>query len=107
MSIKEFPNDIIIRDKKEISAKALDWLSFSDSVFYHIENYVIPQYGDKGEDQVSSLDASDCIKAIQKYCFRFGKNARPGQQKLDLMKIAHYAQLCAERLKDDNRHGLV
>ena len=58
---------IIVRDEKEVSAKALDWLSFSDSVFYHIENYVIPQYGDKGEDQVSSLDASDCIKAIQKY----------------------------------------
>lgn len=108
MSIeKESGYDIIVRDENYVSVKGLDWLKFSDSVFNHIENYVIPQYGDKGEDQVSALDASDCIKAIQKYCFRFGKNSRPGQQKLDLMKIAHYAQLCVERLEDENRNGIM
>lgn len=107
MIIKEFPNDIIVRYKKEISAKALDWLSFSDSVVNHIENYVIPQYGDKGKDPYSENELIEFLKQIDKYTKRnINGNKRDGQLKLDLLKIAHCAQMAFEKL-DDNRHGLV
>lgn len=57
----------------------------------HVENYTIPQYGDFPHDQITNWTVKDFITQIQKYCNRHGKNSRPGQDALDLMKIAHYA----------------
>ena len=96
----------IENNEPHVSCRGLEWLSFSDSVFEHVENYTVPQYGDVGEDNVTEWSAEDCVKQIEKYQKRFGKNSRPGQEKLDLLKIAHYACLAASKL-DDNRHGLV
>ena len=75
------------------SLKSKDWERFSDDVNYHILTYVIPQYGDKGEDIASDYTLEDCVRNMKKYLARSGRNSRPGQDQLDLVKIAHYAQM--------------
>lgn len=76
-----------------------DWNEFAAKVADHIENYTVPQYGDAPNDNVESWSAQDCIAQVQKYAARFGSNQRAGQEELDLMKIAHYAQLAAGKMK--------
>lgn len=76
-----------------------DWNAFAAKVADHIENYTVPQYGDAPNDNVESWSAQDCIAQVQKYAARFGNNQRTGQEELDLMKIAHYAQLALGKLK--------
>lgn len=78
------------------SARAADWREFSRLVEKHIEEYTVPQYGDKGSDLATEYTAVRCVEQIKKYAARFGKNARAGQDDLDLLKIAHYAQLAWE-----------
>lgn len=78
-----------------------EWNEFSSYVRKHLVNYTVPQYGDKGFDQVTEWDAKDLIVQISKYCKRFGTNSRPGQQELDLLKVAHYACMCYYKLKED------
>lgn len=79
------------------SKRGQDFLKFTEKVITHIENYTVPQYGDKGEDQVTGYTADDCVKQAQKYLSRFGRNAREGQQKLDFIKAAHYCQLAHDK----------
>jgi len=86
-------------ETKVISKRGLDWCKFSKEVLLHIEEYTVPQYGDKGEDIASEYSAEHCVAQIKKYAARFGKNSRPGQDALDLKKIAHYAQMAHEALK--------
>lgn len=76
-----------------MSIKGSDWLKFSGKVYNHIENYTIPQYGDKPNDVASSYTLEELNMQMKRYLVRQGKNARPGQEKLDLLKIAHYAQM--------------
>lgn len=76
-----------------------DWNEFAAKVADHIENYTVPQYGDAPNDNVESWSAQDCIAQVQKYAARFGTNQRVGQEQLDLMKIAHYAQLANAKLE--------
>lgn len=76
-----------------------DWNEFASMVADHIESYTVPQYGDAPNDNVESWSAKDCIAQIQKYAARFGANRRVGQEQLDLMKIAHYAQLAVGKLE--------
>lgn len=78
--------------------RASEWLSFSRKVFNHIQNYTVPQYGDKGHDQCSEFTEADFITQMKKYLNRYGKNSREGQQKLDLLKIAHYAGMLYTKL---------
>ena len=80
--------------------RGADWVKFAGEVLSHIDLYVVPQYGDKGIDPASDYSLDDYIKQIQKYATRFGKNARPGQDRLDLLKIAHYAQMAATKLDE-------
>lgn len=84
----------------QLSQRGKAWLEFSARVLNHIENYTVPQYGDKGEDQVTEYSPEECALQIKKYISRYGKNARQGQQELDLLKIAHYAQLTLEKLEE-------
>jgi hypothetical protein len=79
----------------QISKSETAWRKFSEDVAEHIAGYVVPQYGDAGVDPVTDYTAADCILQIKRYVNRYGRNARPGQQQLDLIKIAHYAQLAA------------
>jgi len=82
-----------------MSKRGEDWQKFSAEVFTHIEEYTVPQYGDKGEDQCTEFTEQDFITQLKKYINRFGRNSRTGQDKLDLMKIAHYAQMLSEKVE--------
>ena len=84
----------------EITLKVKDWFDFSDKVVGHIDNYVVPQYGDKGEDLATNYTVNDCKLQMQRYLNRQGRNSRPDQDKLDLIKIAHYAQLAHTLLEE-------
>ena len=83
-----------------MSLKGNDWIKFQVEVYNHIENYVIPQYGDKSEDECADYTTEDLVKQIKKYAARQGKNSRPGQDKIDLLKIAHYAQMTYTLLEE-------
>lgn len=81
------------------SNRATEWMAFATDVTDHIEQYTVPQYGDAPDDQIESWTAEQCVMQIQKYAARFGKNARSGQDELDLLKTAHYACLARTKLE--------
>lgn len=86
---------------KTLSKRAEDWIKFSDEVLHHIENYTVPQYGDKGEDQITEWSIEECLLAIKKRQARYGKNVREGQQVLDFLKMAHEVQIACEKYKEE------
>ena len=85
-----------------MSQRRSDWELFAKEVAEHITNYTVPQYGDKGEDPMTNYTAKELIQQVEKYCKRFGKNVRPGQQRLDLLKAAHCLQMAADKLEEHN-----
>lgn len=84
----------------QLSDRGQEWLCFSDSVLTHVENYTVPQYGDKGSDNVTEYTPEECILQSKKYAARFGRNQRDGQQLLDLIKSAHYNCLAWTKLQE-------
>ena len=84
-------------------SKLIDWVDFSDTVNDHVLDYVIPQYGENGNDPCTEYSAADMIRQINKYTARQGKNSRPGQDLLDLVKIAHYAQMAHTLISEDEK----
>ncbi len=76
-----------------MNIRSKEWIEFAVIVDDHINNYTIKQYGDRGSDLATNYTPEDFVKQIKKYCERHGKNARPGQEKIDMIKIAHYAQM--------------
>ncbi len=88
---------------KGLYLRAVEWADFSFLVLEHIEKYTVPQYGDKGEDQCSEFASSDFITQMKKYLNRYGKNSREGQDKLDLLKIAHYACMLHAKLSEESK----
>jgi len=82
---------------RPLSKRGQAWIEFSNRVLDHIENYTVPQYGDAGSDQVTDWTADDCAKQVGRYFARRGKNSRPGQELLDMLKAAHYVQLTEEK----------
>lgn len=86
-----------------MSKRADEWVDFALDVVDHIENYTVPQYGDKGEDPMTDYTPEELVKQVEKYMKRFGKNVRPGQQRLDMLKAAHCIQIAATKLKEDGR----
>ena len=85
----------------EASTRSAEWIHFAAEVLEHIDNYTVPQYGDKGSDQCSEFSESDFITQMKKYLNRYGKNSREGQDRLDLMKIAHYACILHGKLTEE------
>jgi|ADurb_Ile_01_Slu_FD_contig_21_1786864_length_668_multi_3_in_0_out_0_3 hypothetical protein len=78
-----------------------EWDAFSDLVRRHITDYTIPQYGDKGHDELMKWDPEACINAVSKYVRRFGNNARGEQEVLrDMLKIAHFAAVAYWKMKE-------
>ena len=77
-----------------------EWDEFQDEVLKHIEEYTVPQYGDKGSDIASEYTAEYCLSQVKKYQARFGSNSRKGQEKLDLLKMAHYIQMAYTSMED-------
>lgn len=90
----------------EISKRGYDWIDFSSKVVRHIEEYTVPQYGDKGSDNITEWTAEDCFKQVERYLQRRKTNQRAGQTKLDLLKMTHYIQMAYDKI-DDNRNGIV
>lgn len=83
-----------------MSRRGDEWVEFAGEVLDHIEDYTLPQYGDLPNDNCAEWTAEDCIRQIQKYANRFGKNQRPGNDKLDLLKIAHYACIAHAKIEE-------
>jgi|WetSurMetagenome_2_1015567.scaffolds.fasta_scaffold432201_2 hypothetical protein len=84
------------------SKRGNEWIEFSMAVLRHIENYTVPQYKDKGEDQLTTYTAEDCRKQVDKYQNRRGKNQREGQDELDILKAAHYLAVAWSKMKERN-----
>jgi len=95
------------------SKKGRAWDLFAEEVFSHVEDYVVPQYGDDGEDPYAENGPASLLNQAEKYIKRHGRNMRVGQEKLDLLKAAHclqmaYARLCKEEERPapyDNQPG--
>lgn len=92
--------DMVGKDIIQKSERGKDWGNFAYRVLHHIETYTVPQYGDKGQDQCTEFTRQDFETQIKKYANRMGKNSRPGQDKLDLLKICHYAQMLHDLIED-------
>ena len=86
-----------VRRLNSIRGQQFEW--FANQVIEHIETYTVPQYGDYPNDQVEEWTPELCIAQIRKYSARFGKNSRENQELLDLIKIAHYAQIAYSKMK--------
>lgn len=84
------------------SQRGKDWARFAMLVLEHIENYTVSQYGDTGEDPASNYTPEDALRSASKYIARYGKNARPGEQHRDFLKLAHYAQMAADAWRKSN-----
>lgn len=83
------------------SERGKDWGNFAYKVFTHIEDYTVPQYGDKGADQCTDYDERDFKKQIKKYANRLDSNMRGTvEAKRDLLKICHYAQMLHDLIEE-------
>jgi hypothetical protein len=80
--------------------RSKQWEDFSDEVLHHIEDYTVPQYGDADSDLAQEYTPESCLKQVEKYLKRFGKQARQGETKLDLLKMAHYIQMAYTKSVD-------
>lgn len=77
----------------------MQWRIFGRRVDNHIKTYTVPQYGDAPDDQVQTMSPEMMVENMKRYLNRFGTNQRgPEDQKRDLLKLAHYACLCYDRL---------
>lgn len=73
------------------------WGKFAAAVSEHIRSYVMPRYGD--DDFAEHYTVQQCVDQAEKYLHRVKKGmSRPGEEKSDLMKAAHYAQKAWSKL---------
>lgn len=71
---------------------------FSEAMVQHIEFYTVGQYTDWPDDPAASYSVADCLWQIHKYVSRHGRNRRPGQDRVDLLKVGHYAAIAASKI---------
>lgn len=88
-----------------MSKKGEKWQKVSAEVMDHIENYVVPQYGDDGEDPATEYDAEDCFKQAERYIKRRNSNSRPGQERRDILKSIHWLSIALEKLEKGGAHA--
>ena len=86
-----------------MSKQVENWRKFSAQVEDHIENYVVPQYGDVGDDPVTNYSVADCLLQVEKYVKRFGRSSRPGEEMRDLIKAAHFLQRAADKFQGEKQ----
>jgi hypothetical protein len=79
------------------------WLSFSEQVFEHIQDYTLTQYGSpEGTEQIENFTVETCFQNMIRYINRRNSNVRGNKEKLrDLFKIAHYSQFIYDKLKKE------
>ena len=80
--------------------QVIRWGEFSAAVVDHIIDYVVPQYGDEGEEPAKEYDFEDCVKQAQRYLARAKTNQRPDGLPRDMLKAAHWIQKAWQRLPD-------
>ena len=80
------------------SNRGKQWIAFAEKVLKHIDEYTVKQYGDFPHDACAQFSGEKIVSSIERYCKRFGKNSREGQDFLDLMKIAHYACILQDKI---------
>ena len=101
MSWDDRVDNMIEEQFPEPSKRAYDWREFALKVEGHIEDYTVPQYGDKGVDQCTDYDERDFKKQINKYANRLDSNMRGTvEAKRDLLKICHYAQMLHDLIEE-------
>jgi len=94
-----------VHSKKPVmSERERQWIEFSERVLKHLREYTVPQYGDVGEDEITNYTVKDCVKQVEKYAKRYGSQSREGQQELDFIKIAHYAQCSWDKFIHKKEH---
>ena len=87
-----------------------EWKLFSQLVENHISKYCNDQYQDKGKDPITNWSYSQCMDQIRKYYKRKDSNQRKGENKRDLLKIAHYACVSYFKLleiKEEEKEDLI
>lgn len=94
-------NNIKYDFNEPCSKRGQDWLEFSQDVFNHIENYTVPQYGDKGNDQATDWIIEHLLEEVKKYINRYDK-VIPERQVRDFLKMAHYVQIAATKYDERN-----
>lgn len=106
VSERNFLENVVEDCEVALSERGKDWIKFSDMILQHTEDYTVPQYGDKGEDQCTDYSAKECVLQAQKYLSRFGKNQREGQQELDFLKASHYLQMAHDKYIEEKEAGI-
>jgi hypothetical protein len=96
--IEEAKRPVFEKSIQTTSIRGREWVEFAARVAAHIDNYTVPQYGDKGEDQCTEYSVTDHVTQAKKYANRFGRNQRGNQEPLDMMKGAHYFQMAFTEL---------
>jgi hypothetical protein len=82
-----------------MSKKAEAFDRVADKVIDHIDNYVVPQYGDNGDDLATEYTFEDCCKQAERYLKRRNSNSREGQELRDVLKSIHWMSIAYERLE--------
>lgn len=76
--------------------------TYHQAMIAHIEFYTVGQYKDWPEDEATFYTVADCLWQIRKYLRRYGENRRPGQDRLDMLKLGHYAAIAAAKVYDQD-----
>ena len=84
-------------DEKEI-ARINHWLSYSIALQEHINNYVVPQYGDYPNDPYTAVSIEELWGHIVRYTARRNSGMRGKEEALrDMLKIGHLASIILAR----------
>ena len=84
--------------------KGREWEDFAEEVMTHVEDYVVPQYGDSPDDVASTWDVLEIKSQLSRYVNRIGRNARgEAETRRDCRKIAHYACILALRIDKNQK----
>lgn len=93
-------NDVPL-EALEMSKRGKEWMLFSNKVLSHIEEYTVPQYGDKGQDRADGYDLDTIAEHIGRYKDRMNSNSRGRiEAKRDMLKIAHYASMAYDIIQE-------
>lgn len=80
--------------------KTAQWIHFANTVEKHIDDYVVPQYGDLPDPMIEDYTEEAIKSKLAHYVGRIGKGMRgPVEAKRDCTKIAHYACYLLEILE--------
>lgn len=83
--------------------KIEQYTQFMHFVLEHIDNYVVPQYGDFPDKTVAKFTTEKIQGKLEAYVDRVGKSSRGPEDALrDCLKIAHFACYLYAILKHGN-----